>query len=168
MAHRALRNPHKKRARSTPSPLRGEGWGEGSIRLRGGIPFTLYSLLLCHHITHERARVAHRALRNPHKKRARSTPSPLRGEGWGEGSIRLRGGIPFTLYSLLLCHHITHERARVAHRALRNPHKKRARSTPSPLWGEGWGEGAGVRETYGRGGHSVHFIFPATLSSHYQ
>jgi hypothetical protein len=38
------------------------------------------------------------------------------GEGWGEGEHTAQVVIPFTLRSLLLCHHNTGERARVAHR----------------------------------------------------
>ena len=42
-------------------------------------------------------------------------PLPV-GEGWGEGEYTAEVVIPFTLCTLLLCHHNTGERARVAHR----------------------------------------------------
>ncbi|MGU0056423.1 hypothetical protein ACVXG7_14895 [Enterobacter hormaechei] len=44
---------------------------------------------------------------------AQNGPYSLEGEGWGEGTSALVV-LPFTLCSLLLCHNITGERARVA------------------------------------------------------
>src|SRR5579885_517094 len=46
-----------------PSPLRGEGWGEGDDDFSPPLPVPL----------------------PPGEREIRLTPSPLRGEGWGEG-----------------------------------------------------------------------------------
>ena len=75
----------------TPSPLTGEGWGEGDSPVVGADP-----------------RV--RPLPGSH------TPSPLTGEGWGEGDSPVVGADP---------------------RVRPLPGSQ----TPSPLTGEGWGEG---------------------------
>ena len=57
---RGLRNPHKNTSTDGSLSFLGEGWGEGEHTAVVVIPFTLRSLLLCHHNTGERARVAHR------------------------------------------------------------------------------------------------------------
>ena len=80
-----------RRGSQTPSPLTGEGWGEGDSPVVGADP-----------------RV--RPLPGSH------TPSPSTGEGWGEGDSPVVGADP-----------------RV--RPLPGSH------TPSPSTGEGWGEG---------------------------
>src|SRR4051794_29063746 len=61
------------------------------------------------------ARMESLALKSPNRRAWYLAPSPLWGEGWGEGRRRL-------MLSLFLT-----ETAR--------------RLPPSPLWGEGWGEG---------------------------
>ncbi len=72
-----LREPHEKMARSAPSPLWGEGWGEGNMRLR----WWFRSLYVLHfsfsRITRERARGARRL--PPGYPGSRQRKSPLRG-----------------------------------------------------------------------------------------
>ncbi len=72
-----LRDPHKKWARSAPSPLWGEGWGEGNMRLW----WRFRSLYVLHfsvsRVTRERAKGARR--RPLHNPGSRQRKSPLRG-----------------------------------------------------------------------------------------
>ena len=92
---------------TTPSPPRGEGWGEG----------------------------ARRCSQSSGMKEARLTaPSPLRGEGWGDGARR---------------------------RSWSSGMKEARLTTPSPLRGEGWGEGA-RRRSWSSGMKEAH---PITLST---
>jgi len=65
-------------------------------------------------------------LREPHEKLARSAPSPLWGEGWGEGK------------------HATSLWAEGAPRKI-------GTVGPSPLWGEGWGEGKHATSLWAEG-----------------
>ena len=51
---------------------------------------------------------------SPQNNACTDDPLSLEGEGWGEGEHTAVVVIPFTLCSLLLCHDITGERARVA------------------------------------------------------
>ena len=68
-----------KSSRTTPSPLRGEGWGEGDIgRQSGNTP----------HLNPLPQGERKEGNQEGTIKSSRTTPSPLRGEGWGEGEIR--------------------------------------------------------------------------------
>jgi len=97
-----LRDPHKIiRARTVPSPLWGEGKGEGKHAALGVIPFTLCSLLFCHARTCERARVVHR--HRPGDPGSRPGKSPLARftahipsglSGTGEGNVRVKSPSP--------------------------------------------------------------------------
>ena len=51
---------------------------------------------------------------SPQNNACTDGPLSLEGEGWGEGEHTALVVIPFTLCSLLLCHDMTGERARVA------------------------------------------------------
>ena len=58
LSHRAEGSPQNNACTDGPLSLEGEGWGEGEHTALVVIPFTLCSLLLCHDMTGERARVA--------------------------------------------------------------------------------------------------------------
>ncbi|WP_237436941.1 hypothetical protein, partial [Enterobacter hormaechei] len=51
---------------------------------------------------------------SPQNNACTDGPLSLEGEGWGEGEHTAQVVIPFTLCSLLLCHDMSGERARVA------------------------------------------------------
>ncbi len=72
-----LREPYNKLARSAPSPLWGEGWGEGNMRLRWWFrsPYVLHFSVS--RVTRERARGARRL--PPGYPGSRPGKSPLRG-----------------------------------------------------------------------------------------
>ncbi|MDS0114662.1 hypothetical protein QYE88_32860, partial [Enterobacter hormaechei subsp. steigerwaltii] len=58
LTHRAEGSPQNNACTDGPLSLEGEGWGEGEHTALVVIPFTLCSLLLCHDMSGERARVA--------------------------------------------------------------------------------------------------------------
>jgi hypothetical protein len=89
------------RAQSVPSPLRGEGKGEGKHAALVTIPFTLCSLLFCSARTRERARVVHRHHpgdlgsrpgKSPLPRSTAHSPSGL--SGTGEGNLPVKSPSP--------------------------------------------------------------------------
>ncbi len=60
LSHRSEGSPQNNACTDGSLSLVGEGWGEGEHTALVVIPFTLCSLLLCHNITCEHARVAQR------------------------------------------------------------------------------------------------------------
>jgi len=91
------------------------------------------------------------------QKWARSAPSPLWGEGWGEGNMRPPCGlrIPTTNWHgrlpLLFWERVGVRGNMRPPCGLREPYNKLARSAPSPLWGEGWGEGEHAASLWAEG-----------------
>ncbi len=158
----------QKWARSAPSPLWGEGWGEGNMRPPCGlrIPTTNWHgrlpLLFWERVGVRGNMRPLCGLREPYNKLARSAPSPLWGEGWGERehatSLWAEGALQKYWHGrlpLLFGEGVGVRGNMRPPCGLRDPYKKLARSAPSPLWGEGWGEGI----------HATQVVVPFTLRS---
>ncbi len=117
-----------------PSPLEGEGWGEGAaLWTAGGWKAERLSSVRA------RALLRFPLPAPPLKGEGTMPPSPLEGEGWGEGAALWTAGGWKT-------EPVSPVRARALLRfPLPNPPLKgEGIMPPSPLEGEGWGEGAAL------------------------
>ena len=123
------------RASTSPSPLWGEGRGEGRVLAIAHVRSALRSGTGARLAPHPNP--LPRGERGP-TCRASTSPSPLRGEGWGEGRVLVVAHVRSALRSGTGARLAPHPNP--LPRGERGP-TCRASTSPSPLRGEGWGEG---------------------------